>query len=206
MKPILAFTALLLSSLAVCAQQLNVGKPTFGGTACPKQNTELVIDNYNKFMYLFDTHQVDGSAPANFARATCQIRVPVSAPLGQKMVVRSVVTEGVYNVENGDSAQVDQDIWFVGQRLRKPSKIELSGEWDYLELGKNLSDNVLAESKCDGKDTMLALSLTSLIRKSSRAPTESFIGLHKLEFKISLEPCDADGKKRVRPTNPPKAD
>ena len=206
MKPFLVISALILTALTANAQTVVVGEPIHGGTGCPKESSYLVTDNFNKFMYLFDTHQIDGSGNAAFARASCNIRVPVSAPAGLKMVVRKAVTEGIYNVAEGDKVQVDQEVWFVGQSVRKPSKNDVRGDWNYLELGKNLSGEVIAESKCDGKDAMLALSLTSLIRKASAAPTESFVGLYKVEFRMALEPCDSVEGAGVDPVAPPKAD
>ena len=186
----LLLTLSLLTALTANAQDLNVGQPSIGGTGCPAASTYVQSNDYNRFILLYDKFEIDGLNQNSFARSACNIRIPISTPANMKMVVREVLTEGIYNAEAGDTVQLDQEVWFVGQAMRKPVKSELKGAWNYVDIGRNPSGSIIAESNCKGRDSMLAVAMSSLIRKSSAKSTESYLGVYKTEFEIELLPCN----------------
>lgn len=185
----LSLIFILLSALTAQASELKVGSPSIGGAGCPVGSTYVKSDQYNRFFLLYDKFEIDGINENSFARSACNIRIPISTPAGFKMVVREVLTEGIYNAAVGDTLQLDQDVWFVGQATRKPLKSDLRGPWNYVDIGRNPSGGIIAESNCSGQDSMLAVAMTSMIRKSSTQITESYLGVYKTEFQIDLEPC-----------------
>lgn len=186
----LLLTLSLLTALSANARDLTVGQPSIGGTGCPAASTYVQSNDYNRFILLYDKFEIDGVNQNPFPRSTCNIRIPISTPAGTKMVVREVLTEGIYNAEAGDSLQLDQDVWFVGQATRKPVKAELKGSWNYVDIGRNPTGSIIAESTCGGRDAMLAVAMTSMIRKSAAKSTESYLGVYKTEFEIELVPCN----------------
>jgi hypothetical protein len=190
MKTLTLLTLSLVAALTVNAGDLVVGQPSIGGTGCPAASTYVRSNDYNRFELLYDKFEIDGLNQNSFARSACNIRIPISTPAGIKMVVREVLTEGIYNAEAGDSLQLDQDVWFVGQATRKPLKSELKGSWNYVDIGRNPSGSIIAESNCGGKDSMLAVAMGSMIRKSSAKNTDSYLGVYKTEFEIELVSCN----------------
>lgn len=187
---ILSLTLCLLTALSSNAGELIVGQPSIGGTGCPAGSTYVRSNDYNRFELLYDKFEIDGLNQNAFARSACNIRIPISTPVGTKMVVREVLTEGIYNADAGDSLQLDQDVWFVGQANRKPLKSELKGSWNYVDIGRNTSGNIIAESNCGARDAMLAVAMSSMVRKSAAKSTESYLGIYKTEFEIELVSCN----------------
>ncbi len=181
----------LLTSVCVHAQ-LQLGTPGYGGTGCPAGTASIVASMDSSLLsVVLDEMVVDGSdTSASFTRKACNLRLPFSIAQGYKLVVTQILTDGIYNVDPQDTASFTRDIFMVGSTKRKTDKLDLKGSWDYLDLDNQLvAKPVVIESTCGQTSGMLAVSYSSLIKKSSTEATDSYIGVYRSELQLQLVRC-----------------
>lgn len=103
-------TALALSALsspALAAPSLKLGKPAYGGPGCPAGTASAsVTGGGTRLTVKFSKYQVaaGGSSGKSFDRKACSLSIPVTVPSGYSVAVIAVDFAGYTNLPSGASA------------------------------------------------------------------------------------------------------
>lgn len=102
---LLALTA--ISSPALAAPALKLGKPAYGGPGCPAGTASAsVTGGGTQLTVKFSQYQVaaGGSSGKSFDRKACSLSIPVTVPAGYSVAVVAVDFAGYTNLSSGTSA------------------------------------------------------------------------------------------------------
>ncbi|MEQ1723694.1 MAG: DUF4360 domain-containing protein [Pseudobdellovibrio sp.] len=160
---------------------IQIGNAGYGGTGCPA-NTAVVLIQDNDLVILMDKMLLQASRTASFARAACNVRIPIKVAEGYQLVVTGLETEGDYSSSVSDSLTLDQTVNFVGVAA-KASRLKLRGSGQLLTRAQTI-----AVSKCGG-DSMLAVSMVGLLRQS-QSNLNSYLRLDNSHLKLELRRCN----------------
>jgi len=96
-----------ISSPAIAAPALKLGKPAYGGPGCPAGTASAsVTGGGTQLTVKFSQYQVaaGGSTGKSFDRKACSLSIPVSVPAGYSVAVVSVDLSGYTNLPSGATA------------------------------------------------------------------------------------------------------
>lgn len=96
-----------LSSPALAAPALKLGKPAYGGPGCPAGTASAAVTGGGSQLTVrFSSYQVaaGGSSGKSFDRKACSLSIPVTVPAGYSVAVVAVDFTGYTNLPSGSSA------------------------------------------------------------------------------------------------------
>jgi len=101
------------------ADDIALGQPDYGGTGCPAGSASATLSPDQKSLsILFDAYQVEagGTTGKSFARASCNIAIPVHVPQGLSVSLLAIDYRGYNNVPKGGSTDFNVEYFFAGAR------------------------------------------------------------------------------------------
>jgi len=101
------------------ADDIALGQPDYGGTGCPAGSASATLSPDQKSLsILFDAYQVEagGTTGKAFARASCNIAIPVHVPQGLSVSLLAIDYRGYNNVPKGGSTDFNVEYFFAGAR------------------------------------------------------------------------------------------
>jgi len=96
-----------LSSPALAAPTLKLGKPSYGGPGCPGGTASAAVTGGGTQLTVkFSKYQVaaGGSSGKSFDRKACSLAIPVTVPAGYSVAVVAVDFAGYTNLPSGSTA------------------------------------------------------------------------------------------------------
>lgn len=165
------------------SELVQVGEIGYGGTGCPAA-TALVDLHGDSLLVLLDKMVLKASSSASFARAACNIRLPITVAEGYEVVVSGIQSQGDFRTRSSDTLTLDQSINFVGQEVQT-SKLKLKGTSRLLTQAEHQ-----VVSKCGGS-SMLAVSVVGLLRQT-KSNLNSYLRVRSAELKLEVRPCSVN--------------
>lgn len=118
MKKLLLVMA-AFSAASALADDIQLGKPTYGGNGCPQGTASAALSPDRKTLsILFDQYmtQAGGNTGRTLDRKSCNIAVPVHVPQGYSIALFQMDYRGFNSLPNGANSSLNVEYFFAGQR------------------------------------------------------------------------------------------
>lgn len=169
-KTLLLLTSLLsLSAMSAMADDIQLGKPGYGGNGCPQGSASAVLSPDRKSLsILFDQFMTEagGVTRRSVDRKSCDIAIPVHIPQGYSVSLFQMDYRGFNSLPAGGSTRLGIEYFFAGQRGPVTTKV-FNGNInaDYL-VSNRVAANAVIWSAC-GKDVNLRVNASLMTRTNA---------------------------------------
>jgi hypothetical protein len=198
MKKLLAIAALLIAgSFANLAQadDIRLGKPTYGGTGCPAGTAAAALtDDRKSLTIVFDQFFVEAGGETNksFARQVCNVAIPVHVPQGLSVSILAIDYRGFNDLPSGAKSTFGVEYFFAGVRgptFTKNFNGPLSKDYT---ITNKLTAQALVWSAC-GADVILrtnpSIRVQTTQNKSAIASVDSEDVNAAIVYKLQWQKC-----------------
>ena len=112
-----AVAALTMAGTASAQNDIELGRPGYGGTGCPSGSVSTTLSPDNKSLSLiFDQYVVEagGTTGRSFDRKSCNVAIPVYVPEGYSVAVLAIDYRGFNHLARGATSQFNVEYFFAG--------------------------------------------------------------------------------------------
>lgn len=175
-------------------QEVFLGAITSAGTGCPAGTAQAFLDlNQRRILLALDSYEAETGPGDAFARASCNISMPLSVSSGMRISVRRIDYHGSASIPPGGSGSIMSESFFAGVRGATLNRTFPSGYDDEL----HLTDTGASLWSGCGEDVLLRInSSVSVSKASPDAPEEGRIGLRRgsirnpsIAFELAFDDC-----------------
>lgn len=175
-------------------QQIFLGQITSVGTGCPAGTAQAFLDlNQRRIILALDAYAAETGPGDAFARASCNISMPLSVSSGVRISVRRIDYHGSASIPLGGSGSIMSEGFFSGVRGSTLSRTFPPGYDDEF----HLTDTGASLWSGCGEDVLVRINSSITISKASAdAAEEGRIGLRRgsirnpsIAFELAFEDC-----------------
>ena len=177
--------AIMAAMPALARDDIKLGRPSYGGSGCPRASAAVVLSPNNKSLsILFDRFMVEAGRKKAVARKTCNIAIPLRVPQGLSVSVFKIDYRGFNSLPYGAYSRFNVKYTFAtspGPRYTRTFRGRQ--ERDFM-LTNNLRASALVWSRC-GRDVILRANTAMMVR-TNRSKDDAFATVDSADVDAGL--------------------
>jgi hypothetical protein len=164
---------------------IGIGEPIYSGTGCPQGTARVALSPQQRWLLVgFGDYAARTEPRRSFARASCNLAIPVTVPPGMRVSLSRLRVYGQAVVPPGGSGIFAAEYFFAGTVGPRVSR-RVSGAFqgDFV-----IAEDEIIRSGC-GESTIVRFNSSVTTARPSEAAGLAAMGVQFLALQVDMERC-----------------